>query len=187
MTILRALPIAALAILGVACGQANENAGRADTTTTSVTAPIVTIPTTVTTSTPTTMTACVPVDTTALQRYLDTTEASIRQTEGAIAQIQLVIDNGTRDRAGALRYQATVQTDYDNAVKTFGILGLDSARDKMTYQEGRLADAKDVVASWDSLLAKARGDLTRAQAQKADFERKVRDVTAQIAAAPPCS
>ena len=145
-------------------------------------------PTTTTTTTPptTTITACVPGDATAQQRYVDTTEGSIRQVEGAIAQIQLVIDNGTRDRASALRYQESVQVDYDKAAAAFKALPLDTNRDRLTYQEDRLADAKDVVAKWDSLLAKARGDLTRAKAQKADFERKVRDMRAQIAAVQSC-
>lgn len=179
--------IASLLVFGVGCGQASQNAGQADITTTTAAPVAVTIPTTVTTAAPTTTTTiCVPVDTTAQQRYIDTTEAAIRQTEGAIAQIQLVIDDGTRDRASAVRYQATVQTDYNNAAAAFSILGTDTARDKMTREANRLADAKDNVASWDSLLAKARGDLTRARAQKADFERKVREMTAQIAAAATC-
>lgn len=180
----RLIILAALAIFGAGCGQASQNASQLDTTTTTAVPVAVTISTTVTTVEPTTTTtACLPADTTAQQRYVDATEASIRQIEGAIAGIQLVIDDGTRDRASALRYQATVQTDYDQAVAAFNILGLDSARDKMTREANRLADAKDVVASWDSLLAKARGDLTRARAQKSDFEEKAREARAQIAAA----
>lgn len=182
----RLIVLAALAIVGAGCGQASQNAGQLDTTTTTAAAPII-APTTTTAAPTTTTTACVPVDTTAQQRYIDITEASIRQIEGAIAQIQLVIDDGTRDRASALRYQVTVQSDYDHAVAVFNALGLDSARDEMARQGNRLADAKDNVASWDAIIAKARGDLSRAKAQKADFERKVKDMRAQIAAAPSCS
>lgn len=144
-------------------------------------------PTTTTTATPTTMTTvCVPTDTTAQERYIDATTASIRQTEGAIAQIQLIIDNSTRDRAGALRYQESVQDDRNDAAAAFSALPIDTNADKLAYQERRLADAKDNVASWDALLAKARGDLTRAKVQKADFERKIREMQAQVAAATSC-
>lgn len=170
-----------------ATAEAAQSAMRAtsttiETTTTTTPAPAIVTPVTVATTAP-----CVPVDTTAQQRYVDSTETSIRQLEGAIAGIQLVIDNGTRDRDRALRHQATIQTDYNNAVKVFNLVGSDSARDKVTYQEGRLADAKDLVADWDSLLTKARGDLTRARAQKADYEKKARDMRAQIVAAASCS
>lgn len=182
---MKRLFILAALVAGAGCGQTAQTTDQPSTTTS--TAASIVVSTTATTAAPTTTTtACMPADTNAQETYVDTTRAAIRQTEGAIAQIQLVIDNGTRDRAAALRYQATVQTDYDQAVAAFGILGIDSARDKMTREGNRLADAKDVVASWDSVLAKARGDLSRAQAQKADFEQKINKAVAEIAAASTC-
>jgi hypothetical protein len=189
--------LAALALLAglvtAGCGQASDPAQPAaasTTTTMDYTAPVpinVVAPPT-TTAAPTTTTAvCVPVDTTALRNYRDQVQASISQTDGAIAQIQLVIDNGTRSRASAFRYQTTVQADYDEAAAAHDILGLDSSSETLARHERRLADAKGIVASWDSTLTKARGDLARAKAQKAGFEQKVRETSAQIAAAPTCS
>lgn len=186
-----AFVLAALAA-GASCGQTSGDASQgtttttAPTTTTTTTASMVTETSTTSTGPTTTTTTCTAVDTASEEAYLDALRASIRQTEGAIAQIQLVIDNGTRDRAAALRYQASVQTDYNKASAAFLALPSDDNHDRMAVLGDRLANAQDTVASWDALLTKARGDLSRAQAQKADFDRKSKDIAAQIAAAPSC-
>lgn len=143
-----------------------------------------TIDTTTTTTAPptTTTTACVPVNTGAQTAYLHTLRASIRQTESAIDTIQLVIDNGVRDRDAAARYTAAVQADRDLAARAVEAFAGDTNRDKLAYQERRLADANGIVASWNATITKARGDLDRAKKQKADFEQKARAVSAEIAA-----
>lgn len=170
---------AVLGLSGIACAnqpsQVEAQPVVEITSTTTATSPAPT-----STTTTSTVPACVPSDTTAERTYLDTVEASISQTEGAIASIRLIIDDGTRDRAAAVRYQATVQTDYQRAFNAFTLAPLDRNKEELAYQEGRLASAKDRVASWDALLTKARGDLTRAQAQKTSFERKATEARTAI-------
>lgn len=158
----------------------NTPAAAVETTTT-------TGPPTTTTVPATTTTACVPADTTADQTYLDALQASIRQTEGAVAQIELVIGNSGRDLDSARRHRDSVQADYDEAVRAAEALGgWDTAMEEVAYQEGRLADANGSVASWEAIVAKAQGDLGRAQAQLDDFRTKEQQVTARLAAAPTC-
>lgn len=117
----------------------------------------------------------------AAESYRDTLQSSIRQVEGAIAQIQLGIDNNGRSLDSARRWAASVQVDYDHAVRAAEAGGgADTLMEEAARQETRLADAKGIVASWEALIAKAHGDLSRAKAQKAEWERKLGEAATTI-------
>ena len=105
MKIIRLVTIlVAGATLMAGCGSGprdvRTNAVEVVTPTTATSTTATTVPTAPST---TTTTVCVPADTTAERAYLETLHSSISQADGAIAEIQLVIDNGTRTRDSAAR------------------------------------------------------------------------------------
>lgn len=172
-----------------ACGEAPTGERKQ----TAVVTPATAAPTTTTTAAPTTTTtACVDTsaaDRAALDRRIAAEQSAVdqmaaagRDMESAIAQVQLVIDEAARKIAASNRYLADVQADYDHAQTAYDTLRLDSYKDKLDYQAGRLADAKDIVASWQDILVKAQGDLGRDKTTAAASAGRLKDAQALVAA-----
>lgn len=185
----RLLPalVAALAIFA-GCGQGNQSAPivQAESTTTTTSMALAT--TTSTTAAPvTTTTVCVAtVSPAAAQAAIDQLVGGRRQAESAMAQIQYIAEDAGRQIDSAKRYVATKQEAYNDASAAFSALPLDTNRDRMVSAERYLADAKDRVASWESLRAKALGDLSRGKATLADWDRQISRAR-QAAATPTCA
>lgn len=133
----------------------------------------------------TTTTAC-PATTVAAalqaaQAELNSLVGGRREAESAVAQIQLSIDNAGRSIDQYRRNQADAQKAYDQALAAFNILGLDSAHDKMTAAADNLADWKGIVASWEAVRTKARGDLTLGKATLGDWDKRIAETRQAVA------
>lgn len=136
----------------------------------------------VTTTTTTCRATVPPGSLEAAQAELDSLITGRRAAESAVAQIQLTVDNTGRQVDIAKRYLAEVQADYNQAQAAFEILGTDTAKDKFDYQARRLADAKDVVASWEALRKTASGDLSRGKATLGDWDKRISEARQAVAA-----
>jgi hypothetical protein len=166
------LALVGLAVLTTGCssGQPVKTVVEAATTSTTTTTMVASVtPTTVCVVDPGTAAGQLQSD----QSRLDYLVTGRRTAESGVAQIQLVIDNAGRSIDGYRRTLASAQVAYDQAKATFDILGLDSARDKMTDAADNLADWKGIVASWEATRTKALGDLARGKATLADWDKQI--------------
>jgi len=171
--------LAGLVTVGCSSGQPAKTVVEAATTSST---------TTTTNAAPTTTTTVCVVDTATAANRLQTDQSRLdslvsgrRSAESAVAQIQLVIDNATRSIESYRRTLAAAQAAYDQAAAAFGILGLDSAHDKMVAAADRLADWKGIVASWEALRTKALGDLSRGKATLGDWDKQISDARQAVA------
>lgn len=119
----------------------------------------------------------------AAQAEVDSLVGGRRQAQSAVAQIQLIVDNTGRQVDIAQRYLTQVQGDYDQAKKTYEVLRVARYRDSFVAAERRLADAKDVVASWRALRTKALGDLSLGKATLGDWDKRIAEAQQAVAAA----
>lgn len=109
----------------------------------------------------------------AAQSELDSLIGGRRQAESAVAQIQLTIDNAGRQIDQYRRNQADAQKIYDQAAATYADIKWDTYHDKMMVAADNLADWKGIVASWEAVRNKARGDLSLGKATLGDWDKRI--------------
>lgn len=188
MQIIRVIALGIAGALGAGCGQATPPSSAVVDPTSTTTTTVASTTTSTTMAPTTTTTACqVTVTVGAAEADLNSLIGGRRIAESAVAQIQLVADNAGRKIDSAKRYVAGVQADYNEAKNVYSLLGTDNAKADFDRQARRLADAKDIVASWEAIRTKALGDLSRGKATLADWDKRIAAARRAVTAAKTTS